>query len=52
MIEFEKLNNDDLVLKLNNIEQSLGMTIQIMVRNKLYNAKIVKKPFIQKKYNK
>ena len=52
MIEFEKLNNDDLVLKLNNIEQSLGMTMQIMVRNKLYNAKIVKKPFVQKKYNK
>lgn len=51
MIEFEKLNND-LVVKLNNVEQSLGMNIQIMVRNKLYNAQIVKKPFIQKKYNK
>lgn len=24
--------------------------IQIMVRNKLYNAKVVKKPFVQKKY--
>ncbi|MBQ8634573.1 glycine cleavage system aminomethyltransferase GcvT [bacterium] len=52
MIEFDKLNDNDLVSKLNNVEQSLGMTIQIMVRNKLYNAKIVKKPFIQKKYNK
>ena len=51
MIEFDKLDKD-LVSKLNNNEQSLGMTIQIMVRNKLYNAKIVKKPFIQKKYNK
>ena len=51
MIEFDKLDKD-LVSKLNNIEQSLGMTIQIMVRNKLYNAQIVKKPFVQKKYNK
>ena len=51
MIEFDKLN-DTLVSKLNNIQESIGMTIQIMVRNKLYNAKIVKKPFIQKKYNK
>ena len=51
MIEFDKLDKD-LVSKLNNNEQSLGMTIQIMVRNKLYNAQIVKKPFVQKKYNK
>lgn len=51
MIEFEKLD-ENLVSKLNNIKESLGMTIQIMVRNKLYNAKIVKKPFIEKKYNK
>lgn len=51
MIEFEKLS-ENLVSKLNNIQESLGMTIQIMVRNKLYNAKIVKKPFIKKKYNK
>ena len=51
MIEFEKLDST-LVSKLNNIQESLGMTIQIMVRNKLYNAKIVKKPFIEKKYNK
>lgn len=51
MIEFDKLDKN-LVSKLNNIQESLGMTIQIMVRNKLYNAKIVKKPFIEKKYNK
>ncbi|MBQ4645904.1 MAG: glycine cleavage system aminomethyltransferase GcvT [Candidatus Gastranaerophilales bacterium] len=51
MIEFDKLESS-LVSKLNNIQESLGMTIQIMVRNKLYNAKIVKKPFIEKKYNK
>jgi len=51
MIEFDKLD-ETLVSKLNNIQESLGMTIQIMVRNKLYNAKIVKKPFIEKKYNK
>ena len=51
MIEFDKLE-PTLVLKLNNVQESLGMTIQIMVRNKLYNAKIVKKPFIEKKYNK
>lgn len=29
---------------------TLDSTIQIMVRNKLYNAKVVKRPFIQKKY--
>lgn len=51
MIEFSKLDNA-LVSKLNNIQESLGMNIQIMVRNKLYNAKICKKPFIEKKYNK
>jgi len=51
MIEFEKLN-ETLVSKLNNVQESLGMVIQIMVRNKLYNANIVKKPFIEKKYNK
>lgn len=48
MIEFDKLNQT-LVSKLNNVQESIGMTVQIMVRNKLYNAKIVKKPFIQKK---
>ena len=51
MIEFNKLDSS-LVSKLNNVQESLGITIQIMVRNKLYNAKIVKKPFIEKKYNK
>ena len=51
MIEFDKLD-EAIVSKLNNIQESLGMTIQIMVRNKLYNAKICKKPFIEKKYNK
>ncbi len=51
MIEFVGLDNE-LVSKLNNIEESIGICIQIMVRNKLYNAKIVKKPFIKKKYDK
>lgn len=30
----------------------LDSIVQIMVRNKLYNAKVVKRPFIKKKYNK
>ena len=51
MIEFDKLDSE-LVAKLNNIQQSIGTKLQIMVRNKLYNAQIVKKPFVQKKYNK
>ena len=51
MINFENLS-DELVSKLNNVQESVGMTIQIMVRNKLYNAKIVKKPFVQKNYEK
>lgn len=51
IIGFDKLD-DAIVSKLNNIQESLGMTIQIMVRNKLYNAKICKKPFVEKKYNK
>lgn len=51
MIEFEGLS-ENTVAKLNNPKESLGMTIQIMVRNKLYNAKIAKKPFVQKKYEK
>ena len=40
----------DLATSLNTKEKSIGRTIQIMVRNKMYNAKIVKKPFVQKKY--
>ena len=51
MIEFENLSSD-LVAKLNNIKESIGTKIQIMVRNKLYNATIVKKPFIKKNYKK
>ena len=51
MIEFENLPSD-LVAKLNNIKESIGTPIQIMVRNKLYNARIVKKPFIKKNYKK
>ncbi|MBQ7287758.1 MAG: glycine cleavage system aminomethyltransferase GcvT [Candidatus Gastranaerophilales bacterium] len=51
MIEFDKLDSE-LVAKLNNIQESIGTKLQIMVRNKLYNAQIVKKPFVQKKYNK
>ena len=51
MIEFDKLDSE-LVAKLNNIQESIDTKLQIMVRNKLYNAQIVKKPFVQKKYNK
>ena len=51
MIEFDSLS-EQTCTKLNNIQESLGMNIQIMVRNKLYNAKIVKKPFVQKNYEK
>lgn len=29
---------------------TLDSTIQIMVRNKLYNAKVIKRPFVQKRY--
>ena len=41
---------EDLATSLNTKEKSIGTVIQIMVRNKLYNAKIVKKPFVEKKY--
>lgn len=51
MIEFKGLD-DTTVAKLNNPQESIGFTIQIMVRNKLYNAKIVKKPFVEKRYQK
>jgi len=51
MIEFEGLSKDT-VTRLNNPKESIGMTIQIMVRNKLYNAEIVKKPFVKKNYDK
>ncbi len=51
MIEFDGLNND-LVTRLNNPKETIGMNIQIMVRNKLYNAEIVKKPFVKKNYEK
>lgn len=39
-----KLKNDSIFLN-----KTIGTTIQIMVRNKLYDARIVKPPFIQKK---
>ncbi len=51
MIEFENLSKN-LVTRLNNPQESLGMIIQVMVRNKLYNAKLTKKPFIKKRYEK
>ncbi len=51
MIEFENLPSD-LVTRLNNPQESLGMIIQIMVRNKLCNAKLTKKPFVKKNYEK
>lgn len=31
------------------LNKTLGNSVQIMVRNKLYNAKIIKRPFIEKK---
>ena len=34
---------------LNNSDITIGMDIQIMIRNKLYNAKVVKRPFVEKK---
>ncbi|MDO5436830.1 MAG: glycine cleavage system aminomethyltransferase GcvT [bacterium] len=37
---------------LNTLEKTIGTNIQIMIRNKLYNAKIVKRPFIEKKCKK
>ena len=51
LISFDKLS-ENLATSLNTKEKSIGMDIQIMVRNKLYNAKIVKKPFVEKKYKK
>ena len=51
MIEFKNLPYD-LVAKLNNIKENIGTKIQIMVRNKLYNARIAKKPFVKKNYKK
>ncbi len=51
MIEFSSLE-DNLVSILNNSKENIGMDIQIMVRNKLYNAKITKKPFVKKNYEK
>jgi len=51
MIEFSGLD-EKTVAKLNNPKESIGMALEIMVRNKLYNAKITKKPFVQKKYEK
>jgi len=51
MIEFEGLASD-LVTRLNNPKETIGMNIQVMVRNKLYDAEIVKKPFIKKNYEK
>ena len=34
---------------LNNNDITIGMDIQIMIRNKLYSAKVVKRPFVEKK---
>ncbi len=51
MIEFENLDSN-LVTRLNNNQESLGIIIQVMVRNKLYNARITKKPFVKKNYEK
>ena len=43
------INNET---SLNTLEKIVGKNIQIMIRNKLYDAKIVKRPFIEKKYKK
>ena len=51
MIDFMGLDNN-IVTRLNNPKESIGMNIQIMIRNKLYNAEIVKKPFVKKNYEK
>ncbi len=51
MIDFENLT-PSLVTRLNNPQESLGMNIQVMVRNKLCNAKLTKKPFVKKNYEK
>jgi len=37
---------------LNTFNKTIGTNIQIMIRNKLCNAVIVKKPFVEKKVNK
>ena len=37
---------------LNTLEKTIGTNIQIMIRNKLYDAVIVKKPFVEKKTKK
>ena len=42
--------DENLVSKLNNPKENVGMEIHVMVRNKLYKAKIAKKPFVTKKY--
>lgn len=34
---------------LNTFDKSVGTIVQIMIRNKMYNAKIVKRPFVEKK---
>lgn len=49
LISFEG-ENAHLATSLNTSDKSIGTNIKIMVRNKLYNAKIVKKPFVEKKY--
>ncbi len=49
MVDFNNLDGGT-IQKLNNPQESIGMIIQIMVRNKLYNAEIVKKPFVHKNY--
>ena len=45
------LNLDD-DTTLNTMQKTIGTNIQIMIRNKLYDAKIVKRPFIEKRYKK
>ena len=43
----ERAGNNFNVKNLDNL--TVGSTIQIMIREKLYNAEIVKKPFVNKR---
>lgn len=48
---FSPTRNDNIALAyIKNIEElKVGATLQVMVREKLYNAEIIKRPFVQKR---
>ncbi len=48
-LAYININNET---SLNNVQKIVGTNIQIMIRNKLYDATVVKRPFIEKKYKK